>query len=295
MRVDAARRWQCASLVAIVVIAAGCTSTDIRDSAPTGSSVRQLPPDAVPRPEPRSRYGNGPIYEVFGERYTVLDTSSGYRERGVASWYGKKFHGRLTSSREPYDMYEMTAAHKTLPLPTYVKVRNLRNDRTVIVRVNDRGPFVHNRVIDLSYAAATKLDMVRDGTSLVEVTAITFDEPGGDRPVRNVTAPEPTLASRPAPRPATAVSEPPPAAEPAPDVHGIYAQVGAFGSRDNAQSRLDVLKRRGIGNAFIHADSSGDTTMYRVRVGPIKEVIQFDMLVEELENLEIPAPYLVTD
>ena len=91
-----------------------------------------------------------------------METSSGYKERGVASWYGKKFHGRLTSNRETYDMYEMTAAHKSLPLPTYVRVRNLRNNRSsVVVRVNDRGPFVHNRIIDLSYAAALKLDMVR--------------------------------------------------------------------------------------------------------------------------------------
>ena len=136
----------------------------------------------MPRPEPRSKYGNGrdlgngPEYEVLGKRYTVMPSSVGYQERGVASWYGKKFHGNLTSNREVYDMYEMTAAHKTLPLPTYVHVRNLRNDKSIVVRVNDRGPFVHNRIIDLSYAAALKLDMVQDGTSLVEVTAYNFDE-----------------------------------------------------------------------------------------------------------------------
>ena len=101
-----------------------------------------------------------------------MASSHGYQERGVASWYGKKFHGRMTSSQEPYDMYAMTAAHKSLPLPTYVQVRNLKNNKTVVVRVNDRGPFVHNRLIDLSYSAALKLDMFRDGTSLVEVTAI---------------------------------------------------------------------------------------------------------------------------
>ena len=138
--------------------------------------------EVTPRPEARSRYGNGPVYEVLGKRYTVMPSSSGYQERGVASWYGKKFHGNLTSNREPYDMYAMTAAHKTLPLPTYVRVRNLRNDKSIIVRVNDRGPFVHNRIIDLSYAAAMKLDMIKDGTSLVEVTAISFDQPAGDRP-----------------------------------------------------------------------------------------------------------------
>ena len=148
-----------------------CGGSKIRgDGPPSGSS--RIPDDAVPRPEARSRYGNGPVYEVLGKRYKVMPSSIGYLERGVASWYGKKFHGNLTSNREIYDMYEMTAAHKTLPLPTYVRVRNLRNNKTIIVRVNDRGPFVHNRIIDLSYAAAMKLDMVKDGTSLVEVTAI---------------------------------------------------------------------------------------------------------------------------
>ena len=104
---------------------AACGGNNVRDSAPSGSvSIPDLPDDAVPRPEPRSRYGNGPVYEVLGQTYRVMDSSSGYEERGVASWYGKKFHGRLTSNREPYDMYAMTAAHKTLPLPTYVKVRH---------------------------------------------------------------------------------------------------------------------------------------------------------------------------
>ena len=134
----------------------GCGSNKVRgDGPPSGSiAIPDLPADAVPRPEPPSKYGNGPIYEVLGQAYRVLDTSEGYSERGVASWYGKKFHGNLTSMRETYDMYAMTAAHKTLPLPSYVRVRNLSNGKSVVVRVNDRGPFVHNRVIDLSYAAA---------------------------------------------------------------------------------------------------------------------------------------------
>ncbi|HSM31321.1 MAG TPA: septal ring lytic transglycosylase RlpA family protein, partial [Woeseiaceae bacterium] len=175
------------AIVALAALTLAACGGNVRDSAPSGSvSIPDLPGDPVPRPEPRSRYGNGPVYEVLGGTYRVMDSSSGYKERGVASWYGRKFHGRLTSNREPYDMYAMTAAHKTLPLPTYVKVRNLRNNKSIIVRVNDRGPFVHNRIIDLSYAAALKLDMVRDGTSLVEVTAISFDEQPGDRPVRVV-------------------------------------------------------------------------------------------------------------
>ena len=262
---------------------AACGGNNVRDSAPSGSvSIPDLPDDAVPRPEPRSRYGNGPVYEVLGQTYRVMDSSSGYEERGVASWYGKKFHGRLTSNREPYDMYAMTAAHKTLPLPTYVKVRNLRNNRSIIVRVNDRGPFVHNRIIDLSYAAALKLDMVRDGTSLVEVTAISFDEPPGDRPVRVV---EPAQPSAP-------VAEP--EVQPAMQKDNeIFVQVGAFGDRANAERRRSALLSGGIGGAFIFADEAATPPMYRVRVGPIDGVDAYDALVLKLEALGISDPYLV--
>ncbi|MEO1202842.1 MAG: septal ring lytic transglycosylase RlpA family protein [Pseudomonadota bacterium] len=280
MRPDAARRGAAlAALFVVAVALSGCAVPPMPPAEPARDRGFVPPPDAEPRPEPRSKYGNGPVYEVFGETYTVLASGSGYRERGVASWYGKKFHGRLTSNREPYDMYAMTAAHKSLPLPTYVRVRNLKNDKTVIVRVNDRGPFAHNRIIDLSYAAAMRLDMVEDGTSLVEVTAITFDAPAGDRPVRAVVPPEP---------------EPEPV-EAAPTEHAVYAQIGAFGRRDNAQARLDALHQRGIGNAFMDTSASIDGEMYRVRVGPIVNVDQFDVLVEELQYMGIPAPYLVTD
>ena len=252
-----------------------------RDGAPSGSvRIPDLPDDAVPRPEPRSKYGNGPVYEVLGKRYSVMPSSTGYQERGVASWYGTKFHGNLTSSREPYDMYSMTAAHKTLPLPTYVRVRNLSNNKSVVVRVNDRGPFVHNRIIDLSYAAALKLDMIRDGTSLVEITAIDFGEPGRDRPVR---------------RSQPAVPAPMPATEPEPAVSRLYAQVGAFGDRGNAERRLQTLVDAGIRGGFIHEESAASGMLYRVRIGPVVDVLQYDLLVEELENIGIADPYLVND
>ena len=279
----------------LTALLASCGTANVRDSAPSGSAaIPNLPGDAVPKPEPRSRYGNGPVYEVYGKRYSVMPSGSGYTERGVASWYGKKFHGRLTSNREPYDMYAMTAAHKTLPLPTYVRVRNLRNDKSVVVRVNDRGPFVNNRIIDLSYAAAMKLDMVQDGTSLVEVTAITFDEPAGDRPVRKVTPSQPTPGSVEPPRRNTAQTQPREPAKPA-ELHKVFAQIGAFGDIDNAKRRLEVLHERGISNAFIDTDANASPALHRVRVGPIIEVIQFDVLVEELENLGIDPPYLVTE
>ena len=263
-------------LVAVSVVLASCGGNEPRDGAPSGEIAR-LPDDPVPRLEPRSRYGNSPEYEVFGKRYRVMEDGSGYRERGVASWYGTKFHGRLTASREPYDMYAMTAAHKTLPIPTYVRVRNLRNDKTIVVRVNDRGPFVHNRIIDLSYAAALKLDMVDDGTSLVEVTAISFDEPAGDRPVRRTTA---------APRPVPAV--------PADIDHEIYVQVGAFGDRANAERRRRLLSRGGIAESFIDSDPRANPPLYRVRIGPIAGAAEYDVLVDRLASLGINDPYLVS-
>ena len=271
-------------LLAIGLLAvAACGGNKVKDDGPPGSArIPDLPGDAVPRPEARSKYGNGPVYEVLGKRYTVMPSSSGYQERGVASWYGKKFHGNLTSNREVYDMYAMTAAHKTLPLPTYVRVRNLSNNRSIVVRVNDRGPFVHNRIIDLSYAAAIKLDMIKDGTSLVEVTAISFDQPRGDRPVR--------LSSPPQPPQTTTGS-----VQPAGPANRIYVQVGAFGERSNAERRLRDLARAGIGDAFIHEERSTGRVLYRVRIGPVAGVVQYDVIVDELEGMGINDPYLISD
>lgn len=268
-------------LFAILSLAvAACGGNKVRDDGPPSGSARipDLPGDAVPRPEPRSKYGNGPVYEVLGKRYTVMPSSNGYQERGVASWYGNKFHGQLTSSRETYDMHAMTAAHKTLPLPTYVRVRNLSNGRSVVVRVNDRGPFLHNRIIDLSYAAATKLDMIRDGTSLVEVTAISFAEPRGDRPTRVSTSPGPSPAND-----ATAGK------------HRVYVQVGAFGERRNAERRIRKLSGANIDTAFIHEDRSSGRLLYRVRIGPLADVAQYDAIVEELESIGITDPYLINE
>ncbi len=280
------RTWLIVFAVAIVVSACGGNRT--KSDGPGSARVPDLPVDAVPKPEPRSKYGNGrnlgngPQYEVLNKTYTVMQSSNGYQQRGVASWYGKKFHGNLTSNRETYDMYAMTAAHKTLPLPTYVEVRNLSNNKSIVVRVNDRGPFVHNRIIDLSYAAALKLDMVRTGTSLVEVTAISFEEPRGDRPTRVTTAPPKRLVSTPSVSKESAAPE-------------IFVQVGAFGDRANAERRLAVLSQSGFDTAFIHEDTSTNPVLYRVRVGPVAGVAQYDLLVEELAGLGIKDPYLITE
>ena len=271
---------QYVGMLCVIVLSAGCGASRVNDGPPRSGSavIPEIPPDAVPRREPKSRYGNSPVYEVLGKRYAVMNSSKGYTERGVASWYGKKFHGNLTSNREPYDMYAMTAAHKSLPLPTYVRVRNLSNNKSVVVRVNDRGPFVHNRIIDLSYSAARKLDMIKTGTSLVEVEAISFDEPPGDRPTKQTTAAAPTQAT-------VATKK----------TNRVFAQVGAFGDRKNAERRLAAIRSSGIGTAFVLEDMAVDPTLYRVRIGPIVSVEQFDLLVAALEKMDITDPYLVTE
>lgn len=161
-------------LLPVVLLFGGCTMIGSQGTlvppAPAPSSIR----DIVPAPEPPAPLGNMAVYEQGGHRYRVLDWSYGYDERGLASWYGQEFNGRPTSSGEPFDMYKLTAAHRTLPLPSFVRVTNLANGRSVVVRVNDRGPFADtdDRIIDLSYAAALRLDMVGTGTAQVRVEAI---------------------------------------------------------------------------------------------------------------------------
>ena len=251
-------------LAALLLLAAGC------------ASQRPLPPPPEdPLTDGRSRYGNGPIYEVHGRRYVVLDSSEGYRERGIASWYGKKFHGRLTSSRERYDMHGMTAAHKTLPLPTWARVTNLQNGKSIVVRVNDRGPFVANRLIDLSYAAASALDIVEAGTGMVEVEALAGYVAAGP------------AASGPA------ASTPPPA--PAAGRAELYLQVGAFGDAENARRRFGLLRDGGIEPAFVHEDAAAQPALFRVRIGPIANVAQYDSLVMKLKDLGISEMHLVTE
>jgi len=282
-----------AALALIALLDACATHAPVY--TPDSGATARLPADPVPHPEPRSRYGNGPIYEVHGRPYKVLDSSYGYHERGVASWYGPKFHGRMTSTQEPYDMHAMTAAHKTLPLPTYVRVRNLQNNRTVIVRVNDRGPFVDNRIIDLSYAAAQRLDMVRDGTCLVEITAISYDEPPDPAiaPVLTASTAAGSVSPTAADPENDAVAGPPPAA--AASERHVFVQVGAFGERTNAERRFRQLTDGGIADAFVLTDDSSRPLLYRVRIGPIADVGRYDALVAALRRLGIADSHLVTE
>ena len=163
--------------------ATGCVPLGVGSPGPALTSGDGIDfdeiPDAIPRAELKSRSGNPETYVIDGVTYRVLDTSAGYREEGIASWYGGYFHGRPTSNGEVYDMYLMTAAHRSLPLPTYVRVTHLANGRSVVLRVNDRGPFVGDRIIDLSFAAASKLGMAAIGTAPVEVVAL--DPPARER------------------------------------------------------------------------------------------------------------------
>ena len=283
-------RASLAALLALVL--AACATTAHRLPPPVPAPVPLPPPptdishvpDAVPRAEPRSAHGNPPFYDALGRRYFVLSSADGYDERGVASWYGPTFHGGNTSSGELYDMYGMTAAHKTLPLPTYARVTNLANGRSVVVRINDRGPFVANRIIDLSYTAAAKLDMLRDGTAMVEVRALA----AGAREAAVAPSALPSPPSSPAP---SVVPAPLPAPAAAPS---FYVQTGAFADPTNAERELGRLQAAGLTSAFVIPPPEG-SQLYRVRVGPIGSVAEFDALAARLTALGIPDARLVTD
>jgi rare lipoprotein A len=259
-----------ARLAAVTALAAlaGCAGHPERSAPPADAT--QVP-DAVPRSEPRSAYGNPAFYEVAGRRYTVLASATGYVERGIASWYGPDFHGKRTASGEGYDMYAMTAAHKTLPVPCYARVTNLANGRSVIVRVNDRGPFVGNRIIDLSYSAAARLDMLRNGTAFVEVRTI-----GAGSEQTGV---------------GTAVAADAAIAVP---VRKLYIQVGAFADAANAQRVLARLQAGGVGNAFITTTARSDR-LARVRLGPLASVEEFDALSTRLTGLGFGEARLAQD
>jgi rare lipoprotein A len=264
-------------------------------SIPSGSAVPQAPPDvfsipdAVPRAEPRSTRGNPPFYEVFGKRYYVLASSEGHVERGTASWYGPGFHSQSTSMGEPYDMYAMTAAHKTLPLPAYAEVTNLRNGRKVVVRINDRGPFVGDRIIDLSYTAAARLDMLLQGTAPVEVRVITASAGSGSGSATPQRLPSAPVTA--APPPVTVVNAP---AVKMPGAAPMYIQAGVFSDHENARRRVEVLLASGLELASLD-EMSGTRTLHRVRVGPFASVEEFDLNMKRLRELGINDARLLTD
>ncbi len=223
-------------------------------------------PDPIPRIEPLSKTGNAP-YEVYGVRYRPVQEARGYRETGVASWYGKKFHGRKTSSGEIYDMHAMTAAHKTLPLPTYLRVYNLDNGNEVVVRVNDRGPFLGGRVLDLSYMAARKLGLVATGTARVRIEAVDAVSPAS-APVQEVTL--------------------------APGGGQVLLQAGSFRLSGNAQKLRRRLEDAGIRPVRVATGRVGNDLYYRVQVGPVAagEMRMHSARVHEVIGVE---PTVVSD
>jgi len=294
--IDLATRMRTCALVLFTAVLQACAGgmSPGDDGPPAGASLPPIPPDAVPRAEPRSRYGNPSSYVVLGRRYHVMSNSQGYVKRGIASWYGRKFHGRRTSSGEPYDMHAMTAAHKSLPLPTYVQVTNLKNGRTTVLRVNDRGPFHDNRIIDLSYAAARKLEILGEGTGLVEVRALT---PGQD-PLASV-IPVSTSGSTPTPVPAaappaaaTGVSVPGPTPAPAPT---LYLQAGAFSERGNAERLRTRLAAIPGARVLLQDVVLEGQHLYRVRLGPMASVADADRMSASVVSAGMAPPRIVVE
>ena len=264
------------NLLAAVCVAgllSGCATT-VSDSVDgdgppvVSPSSQSLPPDAVPKAEPPSRYGNPKSYVVFGKRYYTMSSADGFTQRGEASWYGKKFHGRKTSSGEVYDMYAMTAAHKNLPLPTYVRVTNLNNGRSTVVKVNDRGPFHGNRIIDLSYSAARKLDMVRAGVAPVEVVALLPGASASSAPVAPVSAP--TGGEH-------------------------YVQAGAVVSADNADLRLAEVRSLVSAPASTLARLRSSVKYHVVWVGPFASLNIAEDMTRQLRNAGIVGVHIVKD
>jgi len=245
----------------------GARYRNARDSVPPPIDVSRIP-EPVPKPEPRSLYGNKSPYSVLGKTYRVLPSAGGYRERGIASFYGEKFHGYKTSNLETYDMYAFTAASTVLPLPSFARVTNLENGKSVVVRVNDRGPFHEGRVIDLSYAAAIRIGIWPKGTGLVEVRGI---DPGA--PARELPPPKPVPVGQ----------------------ADIYLQVGAYADRDNAERVAKTLRQARLGRVTITKAKVGADKVHRVRVGPFANADASDAASARIQALGLGTPRVAVD
>jgi rare lipoprotein A len=253
------RRWALLTILLSMLFFTACTSspsgryTVSDDGAPPSVIGPEDVLDAVPRADPILSSGNKSPYKINGVTYEVMQNTSAYRERGIASWYGTKFHGHETSNGEIYDLYRATAAHKTLPIPSYVRVTHIANGRSVVARVNDRGPFHPDRVIDLSYAAAVKLGYMAQGTAEVEIELIKVEgvedrrgSPGGDY---------------------------------------RYLQVGAFGHQPSAQRLHAELAAFLTFPVNINTVNSDQGSLYRVRVGPIADHEALAQVQRQLEQM----------
>jgi rare lipoprotein A len=251
-------------LVPLSAFLAACGG-GVKDSAPASYSKNwDEIPDAVPRDEAKSKYGNPDSYEVFGKRYYVMESAEGFRQKGEASWYGTKFHGQRASSGETYNMYAMTAAHKTLPLPSYVEVKNLDNGRKAIVKVNDRGPFHDGRIIDLSYAAATKLGVVATGTAPVEIRVV--DSATVNEPAEAVVGIDEKYI----------------------DENGkLYVQIAAFSTEENALKMISDLREQKFHSVRIHVDNNNGKLLYRVRIGPMPTDNVAEKVLAQLKEINL--------
>jgi len=255
---------------------------------------------STPKPPPKgadgySKYGNPNSYEVLGERYDVMRDNRGYKETGIASWYGPGFHGKRASAGETYDQNAMTAAHKTLRIPCYVEVTNLQNGRKVVLRVNDRGPFHDNRIIDLSKAAAEKLGVIATGTAMVEVRHIDGDVPSKSldttlQAMAQPAAPPPVPRAQPVPASSVMFSD---TARPVPEWgRNVYVQLGAFTLRPNAEqlrSKLELANIRGVNVV------QKDDGLFRVRIGPLASVDDADALATQLDAAGVGGRHMVIE
>ena len=281
--------YKALAVAACLMVVVGCSSiapppaenpnagryTITQDRAPVESIELSSIPEVIPGPVVRTIAGNRSPYTVLGKTYFVLPSEEGYSERGIASWYGEKFHGHKTSNGEVFDMYHVSAAHKSLPIPSFLKVTNLDNNRSIVVRVNDRGPFHGNRLIDLSYAAALKLGYAETGTARVQLESIVAENFPIDSIKRNGLSLQ-AISSN-----STSTTN-------------QYLQVAAFSSRINAQElskKLEgILERPVLINSVINP---AGTILYRVRIGPINDPIELEKITAQLVTAEFDRPYPV--
>ena len=249
-----------------------------QDRAPSGHLDIASIPEVVPEPFARTLAGNRSPYTVLGKTYHVMPTEDGYNERGIASWYGEKFHGHKTSNGEFFDMYKVSAAHKSLPIPSFLRVTNLDNNRSLVVRVNDRGPFHGDRIVDLSYAAALKLGYADRGTARVQLEAIIPDGVVVDRAAgnNNNTLSQQTL------RVASAGDK--------------YIQVGAFADINSAREMSDKLRAMTNRPVFIRSlDSTNSGVLHRVRIGPVNDTSEIRRITQSVVAANLGSPYTVTE
>ncbi len=288
-----------AVLVLLGAVAAGCGSSSSgggsrysisQDRAPARGIDPDSIPEVVPGPVIRTGAGNRSPYTVLGRTYTVLPTEAGYSERGTASWYGEKFHGHKTSNGEIFDMYQVSAAHKSLPIPSFLRVTNLDNNRSIVVRVNDRGPFHGDRIVDLSYAAAVKLGFADRGTARVQLEAIAGEF--SDSPLDARHAPRAAVENPLIDRMAAELVR----VETAPATGGLYLQVGAFsvpGSAEDLSRRVRAFTSRPVFIRSVEVEGRG--VLHRVRVGPVNNPEEARQLTLLLVAADLGSPYTVSE